>query len=1121
LKRSTQKATWTSVGCTIALLAGSPAVADDTELLLINPNPGVDANPNVMFILDTSGSMLTNVLTVAPYNGAATYFGPCFASRIYWTDVDVVPFCDMDQNQYIAKTAFHCQSAAGQMAGLGSYTNIMVQYRGGGNDGSSGGPASWQYLAPGYHDLAVECQADSGIHGDGRPAHLWAASGTDLADPFTSNPDNELSWGSAPRNLAYTLYDGNYLNWKNSAPEIVMSRLDIIKAVTKTVLSSVDNLNVGLMQFNTSDGGPVIFGIADLESNIAIINHVIDSLQADGFSPLSETLYENALYWRGMPAYFGERINETPTDPLALTSSSPEIYKQPTIDACAKNYNVLLTDGEPDHDEEGETRAPTLPNFASALGRNTCTFAVEGDCLDDISEYLYVEDIDNQTKGVQVVTTHTIGFDLEVDLPILADTAHASGGEYFMADEVESLTRSLMSIIANINEKSQSFSAPILAVNTFNRTQNLNDIYLTMFGAKSRTHWPGNLKKYRITDSTITDSNGADAIDPLTGYFFDTALSFWTADGPDGHDVTLGGAARRLPSPIARQLYTNNGDANLSAASNQITPANAGAFADADFGLTGAEGEPTIDEIIRWSRGEDLLDEDNNPATTVRYAMGDPLHSQPAAIGYGGTEESPDVVVYTATNDGYLHAIDGKTGQELWSFVPKEFLSNFTRLYFDPDANFKQYGIDGNIVPVVKDVNRNGIVDGADFVYILFGLRRGGDSYYALDVTNKNAPKLLWNVRYPDMGESWSTPSVARMDINTVGLNADKAVVVIGGGYDTVHDTAAQPDADDGAGAGLYFLDLVTGAELWRAGRDSGADLQLDDMTRSIATQVRVIDFSGDGFADRMYASDMGGQIWRFDIATGATPSNLVTGGVIARLGAEGQAFPGSSHNRRFYNAPDVSMFVDHSQNTRYVAVSIGSGYRAHPFDLSAGDRFFSIRDGDVFNQLSQPEYDGYDIVTDLDLVEVSGRKQVILQSTDRGWKFTLPPEQKVLADSITFNDEIFFVAFSPDVGAGINCAAGAGANFLYRVSVVNGDPIVNNLDALLESEADEARLDRLQQGGIAPAPTILFPSPDDPDNCEGPQCTPPPIMCIGVECREPLFPNNPVRTLWTQDGIQ
>ena len=112
-------------------------------------------------------------------------------------------------------------------------------------------------------------------------------------------------------------------------------------------------------------------------------------------------------------------------------------------------------------------------------------------------------------------------------------------------------------------------------------------------------------------------------------------------------------------------------------------------------------------------------------------------------------------------------------------------------------------------------------------------------------------------------------------------------------------------------------------------------------------TKVRVIDFSGDGFVDRMYASDMGGQVWRLDIKKGATPGNLVTGGVIARLGAEGLAAPSDAETRRFYNTPDVSMFTDKTQNRRFISVSIGSGYRAHPFDLSAQDRFYSIRDGD------------------------------------------------------------------------------------------------------------------------------------------------------------------------------
>jgi len=1119
MKISSPRNTWISVGCGIALLAGAPAMADDTELLLITPDPRSTPKPNVMFILDTSGSMGTLETTIQPYNSANTYAGACDTSAIFWTEVDVLPVCDATNTQWIAKASFHCEFASKQMSGIGSFSNTMVQFREGGKDGTGNGPFRWQYIAPGYNTEPVECQADSGAHGDGRPTYLWADNGTNLPDPWIDDPSQELSWGSSPRNLGYTFYDGNYLNWKNSPASVQLSRLNIMKEVTKKVLNSVNNLNVGLMRFNDKQGGPVTLGITDLDANRQDVIDAIDSLPAGGWTPLSETLYESALYWRGMPAHYGEIINETPTDPLALASSAPEVYEQPVWDSCTKNYNVLLTDGQPTEDGDAPGLVPTLPNFAAAMGRSTCTFSAEGDCLDDVSEYLSVEDIDPDTTGTQIVTTHTIGF--TIDLPILRDAAVNSGGQYFLADDVETLTKTLLAIISNINDRSLSFSAPAVSVNTFNRTQNLNDLYLTMFGAKAKAHWPGNLKKYKITNRVITDANNVAAVDPATGFFYDTAKSYWTVGGADGNDVRLGGAARKLPDPATRNLFTNNGGgADLTTAANLVTPSNTGAFALSDFGLTGATGEPTMDEVIRWARGEDLRNEDNNLATNVRYAMGDPLHSQPAAIVYGGTPANPDIVVFSATNDGYLHAINGNTGEELWSFIPKELLSNMTRLYFDPNSKYKQYGIDGNVVPIVKDANKNGIVDGADFVYLVFGLRRGGNSYYALDVTNKFAPRLMWQANYPEMGESWSSPVVTKMSISGAAQNAENAVLVIGGGYDTVHDTDTYSSIPDGVGAGVHFLDLVSGAELWRTGADGGADLQLSLMTRAFPNEIRVIDLSGNGYADRMYASDLGGQVWRFDITNGQPVSTLVAGGVIARIGAEGLGAPTSGETRRFYTSPDVSLFKDNVQDRRFIAVSIGSGYRAHPFDLKAIDHFFSFRDADVFNKLTQGEYDGYDIAEIGELVEVGGAKQVVIDPTDRGWKFMLPSNQKVLSDSLTFNNEVFFVAFSPDSNAAATCSAGQGTNYLYRVSVVNGDPIVNNLDTLDPADADDARRTTLQQGGIAPAPTILFPSPDDPA-CTGADCAPPPIGCVGVECFDPGFINNPVRTLWTQDGIQ
>ena len=124
-----------------------------------------------------------------------------------------------------------------------------------------------------------------------------------------------------------------------------------------------------------------------------------------------------------------------------------------------------------------------------------------------------------------------------------------------------------------------------------------------------------------------------------------------------------------------------------------------------------------------------------------------------------------------------------------------------------------------------------------------------------------------------------------------------------------------------------------------------------------------------------------------------------------------------------------------------------------------------------------------------------------------------------VLSDSTTFDNSVFFVGFSPTANATVGCDPTLGKNVLYRVNVINGDPVVPNIDDLLPDDSDAARTTSLQQGGIAPAPTMLFPSPD-PD-CTGKACYPPPLGCVGVECFDPGFQNLPVRTLWTQDGIE
>ena len=1115
-----RKTTGTVLGLTLALVSGAPAFADDTELLLVAPPEPTELKPNVMFILDTSSSMNSVQKTGAPYDPQKDYsaFGDCDTNSFYYSDVDSEPVCS-GASRYFEESAWHCAASAVEIANLGVYTGVLVQYR---DDGVTDGKA-WRELEPDNSSDAVECEADSGVHGSSElnsATYSYAASGTDV-EPWTSDPLAEIDWSSSGYNVTYTVYDGNYLNYKNDPATRDLSRSDVMKEVIKTVLNSMNDMNVGIMRFNRKEGGAIIRAPIDLDTNRAAILQDIDSLNADGWTPLSESLFETALFWQGLPAHYGQIYTQYTTDPLAFSSTNPNVYARPDMLSCSKNFNVLLSDGVPEEDLDTPGLLGQLPGFSTILGGRTgCTGTGEGACLDDVGEYLSRTDINPVLAGRQSVITHTIGY--TQNIPILEETARLSGGQYLLADDTDSLLAALTNIVSQINERALSFTAPAVSVNTFNRTRNLNNVYLTTFAARGAAHWPGNLKAYRIEGGKIVDALGADAVDPATGLFYPTARSYWTVGQSDGNDVLLGGAANQLPDPGLRRLFTDNGfDKTLSGGSNAISTGNIEMYTAADFGITG--DTPALADMINWMRGADVKDEDGDPATTVRYAMGDPLHSRPAAVLYGGTLQSPISVIYTATNDGYLHAVDAQTGQELWSYVPKELLPRMARLYDDPEMKYKLYGIDGDIVPVILDKDGDGQIEAADgdLALILFGMRRGGMTYRMINVTDKNNPVLVWEHRLQDGGQSWSAPVVARMDIADSGQNALKAVVVLGAGYDGVHDTPAFNPAVDGSGAGVHVLDLMDGTTLWRAGHSSTeADLKLSKMTRSIPTRIKVIDINGDNFADRMYAADLGGQIWRFDVANGKPAASVVAGGVIARFGAEGLDTPTAADTRRLYNTPDVAMFNDVSQNRRFLSVSIGSGYRAHPLNIDAADRFYSLRDPNVFNSLTQTEYDELVPFTEADLIDVSGKVDVTITADDAGWMLTLPYNEMVLADSVTFNGEVFFVSFSPDIAAANACNAGQGTNRLWRVSIINGDPIVDNVGDIPTGGEDDARRSQLAQGGIAPAPQFLFPSADDPD-CTGQDCAPPPIGCIGVECFDPGFVNNPVRTLWTQDGIE
>ncbi|MAF83784.1 MAG: PilC/PilY family type IV pilus protein [Gammaproteobacteria bacterium] len=1138
---------WIVICSIITLGSASTGYADDTELFLPDPNAvntgggagAINADPNVLFILDTSGSMGADVQTQAPWDPAVTWDGNYRTDAIYWSQFGGEP--QSDTNKWFYKSANHCARSLNapntNLYDTGAYQDNFLFWK--------ATKSRWKKLNK-KHDWYLECEGDAGTHGQGAnggvvdPSKLFASNGAN--GPWSNTPS--ITW-----NRQYTLFDGNYLNWKNSSGTSIGTRMKIVKDVTKNLLDNLSGINVGLMRFNTTEGGPVIHELAPIDTARASIKAAVDTLNDSGWTPLSETLYEAGQYYAGRAVDYGD----VDSNQLSVANSRIDAdidsadYDTPINFSCQKNYIVMLTDGEPTQDTGADNKISNLPGFNAATGQNSCS----RNCLDELAGYYKNNDM-SELPGDQEIISHFIGFDNT--LPLLSDAATAGGGEFKLATDTASLSISLTEIILKIFEGSTTFTAPSVPVNAFNRIQNLNDVFVSIFEPSNRMHWPGNLKKYRLNGGKLTGIGGTQAVDPSTGFFSTTPLahSYWSAEA-DGDDATLGGAAENLPLWTTRKLYTNLGGTSNIDLSNGNDVSVASQVSSINLGINDDPNNAILrSQVIEWALGRDVQDDDDDDLDTDdRNAMGAPLHVSPVTMIYGGTALDPDALVFTTTNDGYLHAINSRTGIEEWSFIPARLLDRIYGLYLNDETTNVSYGLDGQIRTYIKNNDyKPGIDPNVETAYLIFGMRRGGQSIFAIDITSRHNPKLLWiadptsDPALADLGQSWSAPSVAKVDIN----GTTKHVVLMGGGYDETQDTTGY--FEDTVGNAVYMLDLDTGTVTWSAGDSNLHNLVLNTtsnadanatMKHSIPGSIKGIDMTGNGLIDRFYAADMGGRLWRFDIFNGTTTADeLVGGGLLATLGAADLATPAASDVRRFYATPDIVPIIAEFEHERsYISVNIGSGHRAHPLAENDNDWFFSVRDYDFFHKRSTDMFEAPFVFSDLIDISNFTPPGTTLLSTDLGWRLglTAAAGEKVVSSSLTLDGTTFFTSFSPSARSNSCTEAvhGGGTNRLYRVSVVSGDPAPHPDDPPVPPEdmTSADRITELEQGSLAPGPVAFFtvddPSPDDPpvdpddpDSCTGTECEPPkPDVCIGPVCFPSGIGDGFVPTYWFQDETQ
>ena len=654
----------------------------------------------------------------------------------------------------------------------------------------------------------------------------------------------------------------------------------------------------------------------------------------------------------------------------------------------------------------------------------------------------------------------------------------------------------------------------------------------------------------------VLDGQLQPAIDPADNQFKASAQSFWSA-APDGRNTTEGGAGSKLDDYTTRIIYTefkDDGSGGVAIATSgtaldgsgyKLTSAN---WADAalvrmrEAVCTPASTTPGSDceKRMLFMLGKVFEPADTDPSLTTRWAVNDVLHSAPVVITYGGADNfdfngnpGTDGIIDTffdkvlfGSNDGGLHMINGETGIEEWTFIPQDRMDLQKSLFSNAEGDHL-YGLDLPPTLRIIDNNSNGKIEPAnsDKVFAYIGMRRGGNLIYGLEITpaaliTSNSttivPKFLWRItggtntsmgNFTRMGQSWSQPVVAKIR-TTTGF---KDVLIFGGGYDVTMDDPTKfaadsgNSADDFLGNAIYIVDADTGKNLLTiSGSASGANITDANMQYSIPSSLTVFDNDGDGFDDRIYAADTGGQVWRVDLgtdiigATGGLDSTATNKTIVGRLAAisDNAVAANPVNQRRFFDRPAVVQVKDNvysdAANGEFDYVVIGSGYRAHPLDVSVDDRLYAFRDRTIGKMTGQTgvgniqhlangypaksggitagpisHADGADLIDITTAPLNDGSRDVTQTRQSSGWYFDFETDstssdgEKVLASARIIAGTAFVTSFQPTGVSSNPCAANIGLSRLGNFNILTAGAAID-----WDGDGDIDADDRFKEGG-------------------------------------------------------
>lgn len=533
------------------------------------------------------------------------------------------------------------------------------------------------------------------------------------------------------------------------------------------------------------------------------------------------------------------------------------------------------------------------------------------DYLDDVAQALYEMDLRPnfaKTNGEKNnLATYTVGFaDPAIDPsvagvnPLFKDTATSGGGQFFYATNTTELVDALDNIAEDIASKVSSSSSVVA------NTARLDSGAAIYQGKFDSADWTGSLSIFSIGVSEDTNGNGV--LDSGEDTNSDGILQGGALGTP------LWNAAEHIPAFGSRNILTYNPTsavgvtfacANLTAG-QKTTLGIVDCSSSTDQGvwrLNYIRGDWSHEEIntvrtdadtIRSTTAADRVFRNrthlskDTPIVMVLpdpWLLGDIVNSNPVYVSAenyrydslpaadGGplyqafvtANASRRKMIYVGANDGMLHGFDANAtgadaGKEILAYIPNAVYSGLNALS-SPDYTH-QYTVDGS--PRAADA----FFGGAWHTLLVSSTGAGGKAVFALDITNPSSfggSDVLWEIsdtNSPTPTDLTTDTTALRGFAKNLGFTLPQASIVkmydgswaaiVANGYGSTNNLAV-----------LYILDVQTGDII------AAIDTKAGDATtpNGLSTPIAV-DTNNDRIADSIYAGDLLGNMWKFDVSS-------------------------------------------------------------------------------------------------------------------------------------------------------------------------------------------------------------------------------------------------------------